>query len=71
MTRKRLPWPRSALWALEDSLADLAEIEKRARQVQALIAEGKSMDAIMLLSDIRTLCADARITLSKARTGER
>jgi hypothetical protein len=71
MTRKRQPWPRSALWALEDTLACLSEIEADARKAQALVVEGKTLDAVMMLGDIRTKCAEARITLAKGRSGER
>lgn len=70
-TRRPAPWPRYALWALEDATADLLTIEALARDALEALKAGRMIDAVILLGDVRNKAMDARNTLHKGKEGER
>lgn len=73
MTGQHRPgrWPRYALWALEDTQANLLDIGQKAREAQEALRQGRTLDAVILLGDIRNLSMDGRNTLHKSKEGER
>lgn len=71
MTRPLGKWPHYALWALEDATAALLEIERGAKEAQELIRANRTLEAVIVLGDVRSKAADGRLILGKARNGER
>ena len=71
MSRPIAKWPHYALWALEDATAALLDIDAKTREAQELIRSGHTLEAVIVLADVRGKCADARLALSRGRNGER
>lgn len=71
MSRPIAKWPHYALWALEDATAALIDIDALTRQAQELIRNGHTLEAVILLADVRGKSADARLALARGRNGEK
>lgn len=67
MGRKAKPWPSYALWALEDVSALLMDIQGKATQAQRAIRDGKQLEAVIALADIRDAASKALRKLEQAR----
>lgn len=64
-------WPNYALWALEDAAGCLVDIDQKAREAQELIVAGRTVEAVILLGDVRAKAAEGRLPLAKGRNGEK
>ncbi|MGL4649358.1 MAG: hypothetical protein ACRC1H_08105 [Caldilineaceae bacterium] len=64
-------WPHYALWANEDATAAFMAIEAKAREAQELLRSGHTLEAVILLGDVRGKAVEGRIVLQKGKTGER
>lgn len=62
-------WPTYALGELEETLFLLNAMEKDARRVQVAIAEGKTTEAMLALSDVRVRTKQCIECLVRAKTG--
>lgn len=71
MPRPNGKWPHYALWALEDATASLISIDQLTRQAQELIRSGHTLEAVILLADVRGKTTDARLALARGRNGEK
>ena len=67
MGRKAKPWPSYALWALEDVTAILLDIQTGATKAQRAIRDGKQLEAVIQLADIRDAANRALRKLEQAR----
>lgn len=67
MGRKAKPWPTYALWALEDVTAILLDIKTNASKAQRAIRDGKQLEAVIVLADIRDGASTALRKLEQAR----
>lgn len=70
MGRKAKPWPSYALWALEDVTAILLSIQSNARKAQAAVKDGKQLEAVIALADIRDGAVNALRKLEQARSSD-
>lgn len=70
MAYKAKPWPYQALGALENSLSHLKNIERATAEAQRAVRDGKQLDVVIMLSDIRTQAMLAHSTLVAARAGK-
>lgn len=68
MGRKAKPWPSYALWALEDVSALLLTIQEQALKAQRAIRDGKQLEAVIALADVRDSASKALRKLEQART---
>ena len=70
MAYKPAKWPTYALESLEDVLALLQEIESEAAQAQRHAREGDRLNAVIVLSDIRTKAMLGHSALIQGKAGE-
>jgi hypothetical protein len=70
MGYKPARWPSKALGALEDALSIIMDVDKELEKAQKATAEGKSLDAVMIMSNARTKGMKAHSTLIQAKSGE-
>lgn len=70
MGRPRGKWPHYAEWARLDAIAALREIERLTREMQALIRDGRYVEAVIAAGDIREKATAARLLLVQAPNGE-
>jgi hypothetical protein len=70
MGYKPAKWPSYALGALEDALSIMRDIERETERAQQAAADGKPLEAVMLMSNIRTKSMTAHSTLIQAKSGE-
>lgn len=70
MATKPKPWPRRALWSLEDTLALLHDISNLARETQLHAVAGDFSRIVVVSGDIREKAQTAVHLLMQARTGE-
>lgn len=70
MAYKPAKWPTYALEALEDALSLIEDIEKRTGQAQRATVDGRQLEAVILMSDIRAAATKAHSTLIRGKTGE-
>lgn len=70
MPRAAREWPTRALWVLEDTKALAQEIDGLAREAQVALKAGNSLEAVIVLSDVRSRATVIFDKLTKARAGQ-
>jgi hypothetical protein len=70
MAYKPEKWPYKAKGALEDSLSHLRNIERETASAQQAVIDGKTLEVMKKLSDIRTQAMLAHSILVGAQAGQ-
>lgn len=70
MGYKPKPWPYHAMWALEDALARLDDIESLTAEIQQSAEDGNRLLVVIAASDIRKRASDAKLALIRAKVGD-
>lgn len=63
-------WPYKALGTLEDVLSMLKDIERAMNQAQKDVVDGKKLEAVITMGDIRIKAVLAHSKLVGAKAGE-
>lgn len=70
MPRQAREWPTRALWVLEDTKATLQAIDALALEAQVAARDGNTLEAVIVLGDVRTKALTAFDMLTRARVGD-